>query len=96
MESSVAYEVFSGRQLIWEQWCVRQREENENVTQYTREPAMADGGQIVQKTGAVCLWWTLVITASVTDTLKVSPVIWNADKVLKITNQKKNNNSFAS
>lgn len=35
------------------------------------------------------------ITASVTDTLKVFPVTWNADKVLKITNYKKNN-SFAS
>lgn len=49
MESFVAYEVFSGRQLIWEQWCVHQREENEIVAQYTREPVMADEGQIVQR-----------------------------------------------
>lgn len=49
MESFMAYEVFSGRQLIWEQWCVRQREENENIAQYTRESVMADEGQIVQR-----------------------------------------------
>lgn len=80
MESFVAYEVFSGKKLIWEQWCVRQREENENVAQYTRQPEMADGGQIVQRQ-ELCISDELCYYNLVPDTLKLFPVIWNTDMV---------------
>lgn len=49
MESFGASEVFSGRQLIWEPRRVRQREENKNVAEPTRELVTADGGQIAQR-----------------------------------------------
>lgn len=84
MESFVAYEVFSARQLIWEQWCVCQREENEYVAQYTREPVMADGGQIVQRQDDELCYYNFSdwYTRSVSYYMKHS-------YGLKITNQKK-------
>ena len=71
----MAYEVFSGRQLIWEPQCVRvQREENKNVAWHTGELVIVDVGpkSIVKN----CLsLMDFVIIASVADTLKMFPVI---------------------